>query len=140
MTTHSKNLMLIAICVAALQMSALACSNTSSPDVRNQPHPRTQRPVRTSQPAEHTMAPASSKPLKPGTPEYKKKLEQLTNLRPDPNPPAGTRRIRTDCGRRNIRTDCGTRKDCRDCARAIRRGTTPPAAKPKPMANGMDPR
>jgi len=123
MTKPTQSMTSLLVCLAAgvLSLSTTGCSSSSPHEVRNQPRPRAEHPAATAQPSAHTGAkirtttgPANT-PLKPGTPEYKKKLDDLTDLRRRNDLRPGTRKIRTRCGSRK------GRPDCRDCANEIRR-------------------
>lgn len=132
-TTQSMTSLLVCLAAGVLSLSTTGCSSSSPHEVRNQPRPRADHPAATAQPSVRTKADTEAKtgaktgakirtktgpantPLKPGTPEYKKKLDDLTDLRLRNDLRPGTRKIRTRCGSRK------GRPDCRDCAKEIRR-------------------
>ncbi len=138
MTTLHKCLMLVSFAAPSLFWGALGCG-LSSQDESSQPRLRAEpfAPDRTgvertasdrTAPGAQTSGPrrtltnnvrAAKVPPKQGTPEYKKKLDELTDIR------LGSVDARIRC-----RSPKGS-KACRGCAEAIRRlGTKAPPARP----------
>ena len=142
MNKPTSSLMLVLLSVGTLYVSALGCTRRSQQDVRLQPSRLAERPLTVTQSTTRTKArPASARPhprpaseLTPGTPEYKKRLDRLTDIDSELDAGPGTKKISFGCGSGDGKSSC------RNCERAILGlDAKPRPVAPRPKATGMDP-
>ena len=153
MNKPTASLTLVLLAAGTLYLSTLGCTRRSPQDVRLQSSPNAERSITVPQSTTRTKARSanarlrprlrprprprlrSAGELKPGTPEYKKRLDRLTDLDSDLDYGPGTKKLRSRCGSGDGKSSC------RNCERAILGlDAKPRPAAPRPKATGMDPR